>query len=139
MEYRVEIPEETQPIKRAARLLEEAERANQEGNRRQAYELSLQATEVAPGYAVAWALRTEFAPSLEEKIACMNRLNELRPDQHGRHNSNFYFLKELFDRDPFLAYMDETQELYHVLNKDLMVLRIPKMRKADQPYPPERP
>ena len=138
MQYKLEI-EETQPVKRAARLLEEAERATIEGNRRKAHELSLQATEAAPGYAPAWALRTELAPSLEEKIACMNRLNELQPDQHGRHNSNFYFLKELFDRDPFLAYLEETNELYHALNKDLMVLRIPKRRTAVEIYPPERP
>src|SRR5262245_28587577 len=108
MEYKLEI-EETQPNRRAARLLEEAEQAIKDGNRIKAYELSLQATEAAPGYAQAWAMRTEFASLLEEKIACMNRLNELQPDQQGRHNSNFYFLKELFDRDPFLAYLEETK------------------------------
>ena len=138
MVYQLEI-EETQPAKRAARLLEDAEQAARAGNHRRAYELSLQATEAAPRYAPAWALRTEFAPSVEEKIACMNRLNELQPDQHGRHNSNFYFLKELLDRDPFLAYLEETNELYHALNKDMTVLRIPKRRTPVEPYPPDKP
>lgn len=128
---------DTQPMHKASHLLQEAERAVKEGDQRLAYELSLQATEAAPGYARAWAMRTELAPSVEEKVACMNRLNELQPNQQGNHNSNFYFLKDLFERDPSLAYLEETQDLYHVINRDLLVLRIPKARTATEPYPPE--
>lgn len=137
MEYQSELREETQPIKRASHFLEQAEQAIKDGNNRLAYELSLQATEAAPGYAAAWAMRSELAPSLAEKVACMNRLNELQPDHRGNHNRIFYFLNELFDRDPFLAYLDETNDLYHVINKDLMVLRIPKARAATELYPPQ--
>jgi len=129
--------EDTQPIKRASRLLEEADQAMKAGDVHRAHELSLQATEAAPGYAQAWAMRTELAPSVEEKIACMNRLNELQPSQRDNHHSHFHFLKELFERDPYLAYLEETRELYHVINKDLMVLRIPKRRSITSPYPPE--
>ena len=138
MEYQRELVEDTQPIKRASHLLERAEQAIKDGNNRLAYELSLEATEAAPGYAAAWAMRSELAPSLAEKVACMNRLNELQPDHRGNRNRIFYFLNELFDRDPFLAYLDETNDLYHVINKDLMVLRIPKARTATEPYPPEQ-
>ena len=139
MEYEAQLFEETQPMKRASHLLEQAEQAASAGRLREAYELALQATETAPGYAQAWALRASFAPSLEEKIACMNRLNELQPEQNDRRNSAYYFLKELFDRDPFLAYLNETQELYHVVNKDMMVLRIPKKRTPVEPFPPAGP
>lgn len=139
MEYATQLSEETRPMKRAVNLLAQAEQAAMEGNQLQAYQLSLQATEAAPRYAPAWAMRAEFAPSLEEKVACQNRLHELQPEYYDFHNRSYYFLKELFERDPFLAYLNETQDLYHVVNKDMMVLRIPKKRTAVQPYPPERP
>jgi hypothetical protein len=139
MEYGTRLSEETRPIKRAASLLAQAEQAAQDGNLLQAYQLSLQATEAAPHYAPAWALRAEFAPSLEEKVACQNRLHELQPNHDDYHHRSYYFLKELFERDPALAYLNETQDLYHVVNKDMMVLRIPKKRTVVQPYPPERP
>lgn len=137
MESRIE-RSETQPVERASHLLEEAQQAVKDGNDRRAYELSLQATQTAPDYAQAWALRTHLAPSLEEKIVCLNRLNELEPDHQGNHQITFHFLNEILDRDPFLSYMEETKDLYHVVNKDLMVLRIPKSRTATQPYPPEQ-
>jgi hypothetical protein len=139
MEYSAQLSEETQPVRRASYLLEQAEQAASAGHLRDAYELALQATETAPGYAEAWAMRATLASSLEEKVACMNRLNELQPEQNDRRNSAYYFLKELFDRDPFLAYLNETQELYHVVNKDMLVLRIPKKRTAMQPFPPAGP
>lgn len=136
MEYQSELAEETQPIKRASDLLKRAEEAAREGSSLQAYELSLQATDAAPRYAPAWAMRAEFAPSLEEQVACRNRLHELQPNHQDYQNRSFYFLKELFERDPFLAYLNETKDLYHVVNKDMMVLRIPKKRTPVQPYPP---
>ena len=68
MVIRTEAYEETQPVKRVSYLLEEAEQAIRDGNRRTAYELSLQATEAAPRYAPAWVLRAGVAPSQEEKI-----------------------------------------------------------------------
>ena len=43
------------------------------------------------------------------------------------------------DRKPFLAYLEETDELYWVLNADRVVLSIPKKRAPVNPSPPEGP
>jgi len=118
-------------------LLEEAGQAAQAGDRLRAYELSVQATQAAPGSLEAWALRSQLATSLEEKIVCMNRLNELEPNRRGNHDATYTYLNELLNQNPFLAYLEETPELYHVVNKDYLLLSIPKGRMPAQPYPPE--
>src|SRR5215467_1477294 len=129
---------DTQPIKKASRLLDEAGEAVQAGNEQQAYQLSLKATEAAPGYTKAWELRAQLAPSMEEKIACMNRLNQLQPNHQDHHEASFSFLEQQLKRDPFLGYLEETTSLYHVINKDHMVLSIPKGHAPMKPYPPEK-
>ncbi len=95
---------------------------------RNAYELSLQVTQAAPHNIEAWLLRATLAPSLEERIVCVNHLNELGVDHQDRHNVAFFALKELLDRDPFLAYLEETDDLYRVINGDHMVISILKKR-----------
>ena len=98
---------------------------------RHAYELSLRATQVAPDNIEAWILRATLAPSLEERLVCVNRLNELGADSQDRHNLAFFTLKELLDKNPFLAYLEETENLYRVMNANHMVLSIPKKRSPD--------
>lgn len=112
-------------------LLSASERAIRVGNRQQAYELSLRATELAPSNIDAWFLRATLAPSLEERLICVNALNELGPDHHDRHHVAFYAVKELLDKEPFLAYLEETDALYRVLNKSRMVVSVPKKRAVD--------
>lgn len=111
-------------------LLSESEKAIREGNSQYAYELSLKATQSAPEHIEAWLLRATLAPSLEERLICVNRLNELRPDHRDRYNVAFFALEELLEKDPFLAYLEETDTLYRVINADRMVLSIPKKRIA---------
>lgn len=120
-------------------LLSESEKAIREGNRQRAYDLSLQATEVAPDNIDAWFLRATLAPSLEERLICVNCLNELSPDHQDRHHVAFFAVKELLDKDPFLAYLEETEALYRVINKNHMVLTVPKKRALDNTAPSERP
>src|SRR4030095_12334190 len=121
---------DTQPHKTVSALLEEAEQAALNHNRQLAHELSLQATKVAPDHIPAWALRIRLAPSLEAKILCMNRLNELQPNRRGNRDITYNYVNELLQQDPFLVYLEETPELYHVLNKDHLPLSIPKGRVA---------
>lgn len=109
-------------------LLAESEKAIQEQKPRRAYELALQATQVVPQSIEAWLLRATLAPSVEERIACVNRLNELAPGYQDKYNLAFYALKELLDKNPFLRYLEETDELYRVINDEHMVLSIPKKR-----------
>jgi hypothetical protein len=124
---------------RVADLLSESERAVRNGNLRDAYELSLRATQAAPDSIEAWQLRATLARSLEERIICVNRLIELGADRHDRHNVVFFTIKETLDQDPFLAYVEETDRLYRVLNGTHQMLNIPKKRTAVNAFLVERP
>lgn len=123
---------------RINQLLSESEKAIREGNKQKAYELSLQATKVAPESLEAWFLRASLAASLEERLFCVNCLNELNPDRQDKHHIAFSAVKELLDRDPFLAYLEETEALYRVINKNNQVVVIPKKRAPVNPSPPEQ-
>jgi len=129
---------DTEPIMSVNELLADAEKAIRDGDGRYAYELSLQATQAAPENLDAWFLRASLAPSMEERILCINRLNELEPDHQDKHNVAFFTLKELLDHDPFLAYLEETDGLYRVFNADRMVLSIPKRRSVTTLYPDDQ-
>ena len=123
---------------RVTDLLTQSEKAVRAGNGRHAYELSLQATQIAPESIEAWLLRATLAPSLEERLICVNRLNELAPGYQDRYNVAFFALKDLLDRNPYLVYLEETDELYRVASTD-HVLSIPKKRVPVTPYPPKQP
>jgi len=123
---------------RVADLLIESEKAVRAGNGRHAYELSLQATQIAPESIEAWLLRATLAPTPEERLICVNRINELAPGYPDRYNVAFFALKELLDTNPYLAYLEETDELYRVASTD-HVLSIPKKRAPVEPYPPKQP
>jgi hypothetical protein len=120
-------------------LLAESEKAVREGDRQHAYRLSVQATQIEPENIEAWLWRATLAPSLNERIICANRLNELAPGYQDKYNVAFFALKELLDQNPFLAYLEETDELYRVLTAERTVLSIPKKRAPVNPPPPEQP
>jgi hypothetical protein len=108
-------------------LLAESDKAIREGNSQEAFKLSVRATELAPTSIEAWLLRATLAPSLGERLICVNRLNELAPGYQDRYKVAFFALKELLDKNPYLAYLEETDELYRVASTD-HVLSIPKKR-----------
>jgi hypothetical protein len=118
----------TQPNQIEPDFVSEIEKAIKEGKSQYAYELSLKATQATPQNIEAWLLRAALAPSLEERVICVNHLNELGTDHQDRHNIAFFTIKEWLDRDPFLAYLEETEELYRATNADHMVLSIQKRR-----------
>src|SRR5688572_31874258 len=117
-------------------LIDKSEKALREGNREHAYQLSLQATKVAPDNTDGWLFCATLAPSLAERVFCVNHLNELAPGYQDRHDIAFFAFKELFDEKPYLAYLAETDELYRVINTDRVVLNILKKRARFEPYPP---
>lgn len=119
-------------------LLADVEAAIRDGERQYAYQLSIQATQVEPENIDAWLLRASLAPTLGDRVLCMNRLSELRPDHEDRHHVGFFALRDLLHHDPFLVYQEETKNLYRVRNADHMVLSIPKRRAFINPYPHER-
>jgi len=109
-----------------------------EGNRRDAYELCLKATLLDPQNVEAWWLRVNLAPSAEEKVMSVSRLNELAPNLQDRHYLSFFTIREVLERDPFLAYHDETDDLYRAVNAEQVMLSIPKQRALTDPFPPQR-
>jgi hypothetical protein len=127
-------PDEMRPAD-VENLLVDVEDAIRGGNIQYAYELSLRATQAIPENFEVWLMRARLAPSFEERILCMNRLNELAPDHQDRHNFTFFALKEVLDRDPFLAYLEETEDLYRVHNAERKVLSIAKKRSVTARFP----
>ena len=121
-----------------AELLLEIEKTNRGGNRQYAYQLSTQATRIAPENVEAWLWRLALASSLEERLACVNRLNELAPNYRDRNNLAYFTQKELLDQNPFLAYLEETDELYRVMTGNQTEVSIRKKRNADELAPPEQ-
>jgi hypothetical protein len=126
-----------QPSQNVRDLLAESEKAIREGNSQHAYELSVKATEAVPQSIEAWLLRATLARSLEERLNCVNRLNELAPGYRDKYNVAFFALKEFLDQNPFLRYLEETDELYRVISADRLVLSIPKQRAPANPPPPD--
>lgn len=120
-------------------IIDESERLMLEGNRRNAYELSLKATQIDPQNVEAWWLRANLAPSPEERMMSVNRLNELAPELQDQHHLSFFTIREAIERDPFLAYHGETDDLYRAVNAEQIMLSIPKQRAPVEPFPPERP
>src|SRR5215510_14665524 len=99
-----EFPNHTGSTRNITELLLEIEKANREGNSQYAYQLSVQATHIAPENVEAWLWCLALASSLEERVVCVNRLNELEPNYRDRYHLAYFTQKELLDRDPFLAY-----------------------------------
>lgn len=126
-----EFPVHTTSTRSITEILLETEKASREGNHQHAYELSVQATHIAPENVEAWLLRLAVAPSFDERVACVNRLNELVPNYRDRYNLAYFTQKELLDRNPFLAYLEETDELYRVRNGNGTLVSIRKKRTAD--------
>lgn len=117
-----------------SRLLEEAEAATQRGEREMAYQTSLRATRIAPEEALAWYLRSRNAPSHEEQLMCLSRafaLDTKRPESKTELRNA---VQELLLKEPFLAYVYETEELYQVRSGRDLLVNIPKNRAYETPY-----
>ena len=115
-------------------LLEQAEESTRKGEREKAYQISLRATSVAPGEPLAWYLRSRNAPSLEEQLMCLNRVFALDPKQAEAKAELRTAVQELLKKEPFLAYVYETQELYQVRSGRDLLINIPKDRAHETPY-----
>jgi hypothetical protein len=132
-----EFPDPTKSTHNITEIFLEIEKASREGNRHYAYQRSVQATHMAPSNIEAWLWRLALAPTFEERVACVSRLNELAPHYRDRNNLAYFTQRELLERNPFLAYLDETDELYRVLTGNQMEVSIRKKRNADDLSHPE--
>ena len=115
-------------------LLEEAGQFARQGKRQKAYQSSLKATGVAPEEPLAWYLRSQNAPSTEERLMCLSRAYSLNPDFSEIKNELHAAVQTLLRQEPFLAYVNETREFYQVRSGRDLLINIPKNRAFEIPY-----
>src|SRR5512134_2520727 len=97
-----------EPQVHAERLLARAKEAVVSRDWDEAYRLSKQVTRVNPHEPEGWMLRFRTSRKEEDQVFCLSKACQLAPD-HPRVIAwmNKTMWREL-ERDPFLAYMDET-------------------------------
>ena len=117
-----------------AQLLEDADHFVRQGKREQAYQSSLQATSVAPNEPLAWYLRSQTAPSTEEKVMCLSRAYALDSKFPDTKKQLREAIQALLKQEPFLAYVYETEEFYQVRSGRDLLVNIPKNRTFEKPY-----
>lgn len=126
--------EATQPNGVAA-LLDEVQNFAAKGEIDKAYKLALEATRKSPEAVQAWFWRAGTAPSLEEKLVCLSRLYSLDPRASQARPQMYTALRDLLHVEPFLTYLDETDDLYRVKSGLELYLNVPKARARQEPYP----
>lgn len=129
---------DTQPSA-VVKALTEAEDALRGGDRLRAHRLSLEAREMAPENVHAWLLCAETSPSREEAVTCLNQAATLRPSDPKVKRSAYQIFQRLLKEDPFVLYLDETENVYRVRSGERLSVTVPKDRLTPEPYPPERP
>jgi hypothetical protein len=117
-----------------SRLLEDAKQAVQQGKREKAYRSSLKVTDLAPDEPLGWYLRAKTAPSQEEQLVCLSRVYSLKPDFPPAQGEMYIALRDLIKKEPSLAYINETKELYQVKSGMDLLLNIPKNRPTAEHY-----
>lgn len=124
---------ETRPTA-VARILKNVERQADRGQEDIAYRNSLNATTIAPQDPQAWYWRAQTAPSLEEKLICLSRVCSIDPGFPNAKNEMYSALRDLLEREPSLAYLKETEDLYQVKSGFDLLINVPKNRNFEQPY-----
>src|SRR5690349_19491543 len=115
-------------------LLEQAEEFIRQGNREKAYQSGLKATSIFPNDPSAWYLRSRNAPSHEERLMCLSRAYALDTKGSETKTELRNAIQELLQKEPFLAYVYETEELYQVRSGRDLLVNIPKNRTYETPY-----
>ncbi len=123
----------------AENLLRDARQALEAGNRDGAYRISLEATQQDQGNKEAWLIRAQTAASREERLLCLSQAIRIDPSHPKAKQALYTNLKSDLEQDPFLAYVDETGQLYFVRDEEYLSLVVPKDRNIPESYPPERP
>jgi hypothetical protein len=122
-----------------SQLLEEAGKFAQQGKREKAYQSSLRATIVAPNEPLAWYLRAQNAPSLEEQLMCLSHAYTLAPDHTETKKELRAAVHALVKQEPFLAYVYETEQFYQVRSGRDLLINVPKDRAFEIPYLKKKP
>ena len=116
-----------------------AEDTTQRGDSQDPDEPRPGADQIAPQDTKTWLMRAETAPSIEEAITCLNQVNASLSLYPETKQITYQILQKLLKQDPFLLYLNETDDLYHVRNVNDISLKVPKDRSIPEPYPAEGP
>lgn len=122
-----------------AQVLSDAEEAAKHGDHERAYQLSLEATQIAPDSVKAWLLCAETTTSIEEAVACLNRANTMQPLDPEAKQKTYQIVQKLLEQESFILYIDETDDLYRVRSGEELTLIVPKDRATPEAYSAERP
>jgi hypothetical protein len=117
-----------------SQLLDEVRQLVQQGEREKAYQSSLRATSAAPDNPLAWYLRSQVAPSTEEKLVCLSRTYSLDSNFPDTQTELRLALQTLLEQEPFLGYVHETDKMYQVRSGRDLLINIPKNRAFETPF-----
>lgn len=133
--------EVTQPFQESqiTRLLSRATVEARQGNRAQAHKMTTEATRIAPTDVNAWLLRAQTSTSFDEQLFCLNQVLNLDPGHPVANQRVYELVRRLLAKEPYLAYIQETKDLYLVRNPLYLSLAVPKRRGEPEPYPANHP
>lgn len=123
----------------AAQLVHAAQVAVKQGHRDQAYRFSVEATRLDPQNIDGWLIRARYGDSSDERMFALSRVHLLNPDHPAAKNESYLLRWEMLEKEPFLGYLSETDDLYYVRNYAYASLPVPKDRNIPEVYPPRHP
>lgn len=120
-------------------LLAQAKATASGGRREEAHQLLIQVTKRQPHSVEAWLWRAATAATREGELVGLSAALELDPENEQAQLAMYEALKRQLEDDAFVAYVDETDEVYQVQTADTDRVVVPKRRAAPRPYPPREP
>ena len=113
--------------------------AMRRGDRPTAHQLAVQLTDDEPANEQAWLWRAATSDLLEERIGAFTHVLLLNPHSAAAQEKLQASMLELLQRDPYLLYDSETDDLYRVLTRSRAALVYPKGRSLPEIFPPATP
>lgn len=83
-----------------------------------------------------WFQRARRAETVSEALVCLNQVFALDPQNTQAQEMRYRVVWRLLEADPFLAYQEETDNLYRVWSNMNLELIVPKGRAVVESYPP---
>lgn len=126
------------PIKetpRVDRLISNAHLAASKGDWDLARQHSIEATRLYPENADAWLTRARYAKTNDERIFALSQVHRLDPRHPSARQESYNTIWRMLEQDPYLAYLDETDDLYFVRSSAYTSLALPKGRGIPEMYP----
>lgn len=108
-----------------------ARQAAQSGQRQRAYQLSLEATNLAPDNVEAWFFCAALTNANEERLSALSKVLSLDPEHASARRDMYETLDRYRKQDPFLRYLGETETLYRVITGEGQFITVPKDRAVD--------